>query len=804
MTARFSLRPPICPRGVVLTCIRCRTAVETYQIPAGWIDPARYVCGECMTVVASAGGRMSTYADFLDRKVPVDADSGFDCADLHEALYPFQTEIVRWALKRGRAAVFADCGLGKTPMQLEWARRVHEHTGGDVLILAPLAVSAQTAREGDKFGIDVNVCRETEDIRPGLSITNYDRLHRFTEHEWAGIVLDESSILKSVDGKTRRELTEFAQAIPYRLACTATPAPNETDELGNHAEFLGVMRGIEMLAVYFTQDGNTTHAWRLKGHARKAFWQWLASWAVSVRKPSDLGYADREFVLPELDLRSLVIPGANLTAETTLFPIEAQSLSERQSARRESLPKRVAACAEMVNADREPWLVWCNLNAESEALVRAIPGAVEVRGSDTAEHKERSMLDFSEGRVRVLVTKPSICGFGMNWQHCARMVFVGLSDSYEQFYQAVRRCWRFGQTRPVQVHVMTADTEGAVVRNIERKERQAAEMMEEIVAHVREQTDGRRHVMDYERDRTNGHGWTLHLGDSVEVIREVESESCGLAVFSPPFPGMYAYTNSPHDMGNVRTQVEMIDQYRYLIPGLLDVLMPGRTCAVHLTQGVAFKGVDGYTGIKDFRGKVIEAMEEAGFIYYGEVCIDKDPQVKAIRTKDRGLLFKTLANDSAHMHMALADYLLQFRKPGNNPTPIRAGISEKYRNPDGWISQEEWIEWAAPVWYRAGEGYPGGIRETDVLNVSHARGPQDERHLAPLQLGVIERAVKLWTAPGETVFSPFAGVGSEGVGALRNGRRFVGIELKRSYWETACRNLTAAEGQLDLLAELTA
>jgi hypothetical protein len=304
--------------------------------------------------------------------------------------------------------------------------------------------------------------------------------------------------------------------------------------------------------------------------------------------------------------------------------------------------------------------------------------------------------------------------------------------------------------------------------------------------------------MEYERDKRDGDGWTLHLGDSVEVIGEVEDETVGLTVFSPPFPGMYAYTNSPHDMGNVRDQAEMIQQYRYLVPELLRVTMPGRSCAVHLCQGVAFKGVDGYTGIKDFRGRVIDAMEDGGWIYYGEVCVDKDPQVKAIRTKDRGLLFKTLATDSSHMHMALADYVLQFRKPGDNPAPIRAGVSEKYDNADGWITQEEWIEWAAPVWYRAGENYPGGIRETDVLNVRSAREGDDERHLAPLQLGVIERAVKLWSNPGEIVFSPFAGIGSEGVGALREGRRFVGIELKRSYFETACRNLEHAAGQIDI------
>ncbi len=298
-----------------------------------------------------------------------------------------------------------------------------------------------------------------------------------------------------------------------------------------------------------------------------------------------------------------------------------------------------------------------------------------------------------------------------------------------------------------------------------------------------------------------GDRWRLLLGDCVERTAEIEDESVGVSVFSPPFPGMYVYSDSERDMGNSRTVAELVEHFRFLMPDLLRVLMPGRHCCVHLTQTIKVKYLDGVSGIRDFRGAVITAMEESGFNYYGEVCIDKDPQVKAIRTKDQGLLFKSLATDSSRMHMALADYLLQFRKPGDNVEPIRAGISERYGNPEGWITADEWIEWAAPVWYRASENYPGGIRETDVLNAAVARDNADERHIAPLQLGVIERAVKLWSNPGDVVFSPFAGIGSEGVGALRNGRSFVGVELKRSYFDTACRNLAVAEGQMSLMAD---
>ncbi len=302
----------------------------------------------------------------------------------------------------------------------------------------------------------------------------------------------------------------------------------------------------------------------------------------------------------------------------------------------------------------------------------------------------------------------------------------------------------------------------------------------------------------------HGDGWRLLLGDCIERTAEISDETVGLTVFSPPFPGMYVYTDSIMDMGNARTLEDMLEHYAFLVPELFRVTLPGRSCCVHLCQTVRVKYLDGVSGLRDFRGSLIRTMEAGGWIYYGEVAIDKDPQVKAIRTKDQGLLFKTLATDSARMHMALADYLIQFRKPGENPAPIRAGISERYANKDGWITTDEWIEWAAPVWYRASEHYPGGIRETDVLNVAVARDNADERHIAPLQLGVIERAVKLWSNPGDLVFSPFAGIGSEGHVALKHGRRFVGIELKPSYFATARRNLTDVVSQMSLFTEALA
>ena len=746
------------------------------------------------------------YQEFLERKSFFVEPSGFDVddSDINQMLFDWQRKIVSWACRRGRSAVFADCGLGKTPMQLEWARLANIETGKPVLIFAPLAVSAQTVREGVKFGVKVTAVRNQGQCTDGVNITNYEMLEKFDATQFGALVLDESSILKSFDGVYRQLLTEFGKLVPLRLACTATPAPNDIIEICNHADFLDIMSGKEILALFFRQDGNTTHKWRLKNHATKDFWKWMASWCVAMRKPSDIGGEDGKFILPPLNVEQVVVK-CGKPQDGFLFSVEAQTLQERRSARKVSIEDRIEEAARIVSEKPdEPWLIWCDLNVESEALKRAIDGAVEVKGADSNEHKENAMLGFSAGDVRVLVTKPSIAGHGMNWQHCANVVFFGMSDSFERYYQAIRRCWRFGQERSVNVYIVTSDAEGAVVKNIERKEREANEMFDNIIANMgdMQMESLQRAEMTYRADVAEGKGWKLMLGDCVERIAEVPDNSVGLSVFSPPFPGMYAYTNSVRDMGNVRDQGEMIEQFSFLSGELLRILKPGRSCCVHLTQGVAFKGTDGYIGIKDFRGAMIECMERAGWVYYGEVCIDKNPQIKAIRTKDAGLLFKSLATDSSRMHMALADYLLQFRKPGDNKEPIKAGQSDRYNNMDGWITADEWIRWARPVWYGYDADMSDGINETDVLkNFRHARDEDDEKHICPLQLGVIERAIKLWSNPGDVVFSPFAGVGSEGFKALQLGRKFVGVELKESYWNIAKQNLDIARASIkgDLL-----
>lgn len=449
-----------------------------------WLGVSDCVAEEVL-VREEMGRNERSYEQFLQSKQIAAQSVGFTAASVSDALFPFQRDVVSWALQRGRAAMFEDCGLGKTAQQLEWARHVCAHTASPVLILAPLAVSQQTVREGRKFGIDVAVAHQQSDIRDGLHVTNYEKLHHFDDPSvFGGVVLDESSILKGFDGKLRKRITDFARQISFRLACSATPAPNDYMELGNHAEFLDVMSTSEMLATFFVHDGGDTSKWRLKGHATDAFWKWVASWAVCIRKPGDLGYEDGRFILPALRMKQHTVESRTLPG--MLFAAEAKTLGERRDARRDSIEARVAACADLVNGSDDQWIVWCNLNAESEALFYAIKDSVQVVGADSPEFKEKTLVDFAEGRLRVLITKPTIAGFGLNFQNCARMAFVGLSDSYEQIYQAVRRCWRFGQTREVECHVITSEAEGEVVRNIERKEKQSEAMAAGMVEYMRD------------------------------------------------------------------------------------------------------------------------------------------------------------------------------------------------------------------------------------------------------------------------------------------------------------------------------
>lgn len=426
---------------------------------------------------------MRKYNDFINSKSKTFENMGIDVDrnTLNPNMFEFQKDIVRWALKKGRAAIFAECGLGKTLMQLSWADEIHKHTGGKILILAPLAVAPQTKEEGEKFGISVNICESQDDVIDGINITNYEKIDKFIGNSFQAVVLDESSILKSFTSSTRNKLIYNFSKVPFRLACTATPAPNDHMELGNHSEFLGVMTRAEMLSMYFVHDGGNTAKWRLKGHAEDVFWNWMASWAVFIDNPKNLDYEADGYNLPKLNINEIIVDGDEVTSETL-------TLTQRRQARKDSMELRCQAAAEIVNSSPEQWLVWCDLNDESSMLKSLIVNAVEIKGSDKASHKTGSMLNFSDDLIKCLVTKPSIAGFGMNWQQCHNMIFVGLSDSYEKYYQAVRRCYRFGQKNEVNVYIIISAKEGAVKANIERKQEDAMKMQDAMIKLTKEVT----------------------------------------------------------------------------------------------------------------------------------------------------------------------------------------------------------------------------------------------------------------------------------------------------------------------------
>jgi DNA modification methylase len=665
-------------------------------------------------------------------------------------------------------------------MQLEWARSLRGE--GRALIVAPLAVAEQTQDEASDIGMDVE--RVTAPSDAAYQITNYQRLHHFVGAPYDLLVLDESSILKSLDGKTRTMLLREFTGIKYRLACTATPAPNDLSELANHAEFVGSMTRAEMLATFFVHAGDerSTNGWRLKGHAEDIFWRWVATWAVYVRRPSDVGDSDGPFVLPPLAVADSVVKSDFRDADR-LFG-GAGGLTGDRAARRHSLAARVQRTADLIAESDDQAVVWCGLNAEGRELAALLGrDALLIEGSTPDDEKVRREHEWRTGNVQTLITKPQMFGFGLNWQHCRRVFFLGIGHSYEQFYQAVRRCWRFGQAQPVDVSIVVSEAETQVAGLVRRKELEAARLAEGIVNHMKDAMDVELHETEQQtmndEDEAAGVDWKALLGDSVDRIREIEDGSVGLSVFSPPFAALYTYSDSHRDMGNSRNYDQFFEHFDYLIPELLRVTSPGRRACVHVQQVSTTKATHGVIGWRDFRADVVRHFMAAGWVYDGEVVIDKDPQAQAIRTKSKALMFVQKNKDSAWSRPAMADYILLFRAPGENVSPV-----------DTDVSNEEWILWARPIWY--------GIKETQTLNVSECREEKDERHICPLQLETIERCVRLWSNVGDWVLDPFMGIGSTGYVALQHDRRFVGVELKPSYWRQAVKNIKSAQRQLGL------
>lgn len=731
---------------------------------------------------------MKDYNAFLQSKAPKVEIVGFDPGPVNPILFDWQADVVRWNIKRGRAANFQDCGLGKTIQSVEWIRQMAPNCG---LIVAPLGVTRQTIKEAkDMLGVEIQYCTEPQH-KDGLWITNYDRLHNFVSSipEYEAIALDESSILKSLDGKTRTLLLDEFTVIKYRSCWTATPAPNDLTELCNHAEFLGVMSRKEMLATFFVHDSEESgdRGWRLKKHAQADFWRWVAQWAVYIRKPSDLGYDDGNFILPALNIEQVTLD-SEFVQDGMLFPSLAKGITGRTSARKATMDDRINEAARIIQESGDQWIVWHGLNDEGVKLNRILNGSsVLIEGktsdADRAEREEK----WRNGGAQTLITKAGMFGFGMNWQHCHNVLYLGLDDSFEKWYQSIRRCWRFGQKHPVNVVVVTTDAESAIVDNVKRKERNADEMAAGIVDAMRdaqiESVHGEQSRRDiYKMKTIKTDDYTLMLGDSMERIKEIPDASVGLTVSSIPFGGkLYTYSPSDRDLGNCKDNDVFFQQFAFLIPELLRVTKPGRRCCIHVQQLATTMVNDGVIGMYDFRADVVRAFVAAGWIYDGEVVIDKDPQAQAIRTKAKSLMFVQKNKDSASSRPAMADYILPFRAPGENKEPVKTDVSN-----------EEWIEYARPIWYN--------IKESDTLSYQSARDNADERHICPLQLETIRRCIRLWSNKNDVVLDPFGGIGSTGYVAMEQGRRAVMCELKESYFNQMVKNMAASVKQESLFS----
>lgn len=925
---------------------------------------------------------MTDYQTFLESKRHTVSDSGVSVMPdaVHPKLFDWQKQIVLWALRKGRAAVFLDTGLGKTFIQLEWARIL----GHPALIVAPLSVARQTVREALKLGLEVRYVRGQGDVTPDhkLWITNYEMVESFDLSWFGSVVLDESSILKAIDGKTRKKLTSLCRQTPYKLCCTATPAPNDYTEIGNHAEFLGICTIPEMLATFFInankehtlQYGDETYRkkgsnkggteWRIKHHAEERFFEWLSSWAITMTKPSDLGYDDDGFILPELRLHPVFVETQYKGDQ--LFFTGLHGIADRADTRRSTLDKRMDAlsiaisspnsynnsdeytrdvsatllqeaqgqevrtgqgqgsqphartkgttqgiheaisapefrqveanarsgaeskCAQAgvicerriskvdsqgssedmaANASRDAtqsetkalcdrscllfksdggtgdalrnlrdaigqsedisvcgslphngqgqgialrklqsgdrqddgqplpasegrtvhrdqWVIWCGLDAEQRAVEKLLgDDCLSIYGILPPDEKERRLLSWLDGERPFLVSKPRVCGFGLNLQQSHKMAFLGLNDSWETFYQAVRREWRYGQTDPVDVHIIMSDVEAEIYQNVMRKDAMAQRLRSKLIEQIRKYE--RRELgmsddltVDYTADTKRGDGWVAMLGDSCERLKDIPDNSIDMSVYSPPFADLFTYTASDRDLGNSRDWPEFFKHYDFIIREVLRVTKPGRLTCVHTSDIPALAQKDGYIGIKDFPGAVIKAYEQNGWILHGRCFVQKNPQAQAIRVKSKALLFVQMRKDSSDSRPALIDQILLFKKPGENAVPVTPVAN-------GDMDNETWIEWAHGIWL--------GIRETETLQYSRARGADDEKHICPLQLGTIERCIKLYSNPGETVLTPFGGIGSEAYMALKLGRKAVLIELKPEYFNVAIQNLKAAQ-----------
>lgn len=724
------------------------------------------------------------YNELLEKKKVHVAEVGFeiDESELNDKLFDFQKYCVKRMLKLGRGGVFAGCGNGKTPIQLEWAQKVAEHEHKPVLILAPLSVSRQTIQEGVKFGYKVDRYSEMND-NTTIAITNYEQIENIDLDRFVGVVLDESSILKNFTGHYRNALTKAFKEYRYKLCCSATPSPNDLNEIGNHSEFLNVLDSQDMRSKWFVRDEGMNN-YRLKGHAKKDFYGWIASWSIIFENPADIGFTEtgKLFVLPPLNFVEHQVESE--PEEGRLFAQGIVNATNLNSELRKTKKDRLELAAKIANETDGQVLIWIKQNEEGDMLRQLLPDAVEVRGSDKDSVKEQRLLDFADGKFKILISKAKICGYGMNFQNCGTQIFVAPDFSFENFYQQVRRSYRFGRNESVNIHLITPDSMQNAKAIIEEKQRKFEEMQREINRNVNEHTYGL--LNDYEYAEYKDDKVFLMKGDTTIEIKRIPDNSVDLIIFSPPFSSLFTYSNYIHDMGNNESHEDFFAQYAFLLKELYRILKPGRLMCCHTKDLGVYKNSSGYTGMYDFTGEHTRAVLAENFKLHSKITIWTDPVLEMQRTKTQRLLYKQVTSDSSKTGIGMAEYITIFKKWEGNDEDFEPVTNLNKKN----FPLEVWQKWASPVWM--------DIKRTDVLTASEGTSMGDEKHICPLQLEVINRLVNLWSNEGEVVFTPFLGIGSEVYMAVKNNRRGIGCELKDSYFETAVRNIKKAEAEMNV------
>jgi DNA modification methylase len=549
-------------------------------------------------------------------------------------------------------------------------------------------------------------------------------------------------------------------------------------ELGNHSEFLDVMGRNEMLAMYFVHDGGETAKWRLKGHATKLFYQFIGSWAIMLNKPADIGFEMLGYDLPTLNLieKQIVTPKRD---NGSLFNDAIISATNFNAELRLTKKERLEEVVRIVTSrPNENFIIWIKQNEEGEMLKKLLPEAIEVKGADTNEWKEKHLLGFAENKFRILISKTKIASFGMNYQNCRNQIFASLDFSFEGLYQAIRRSYRFGQKNEVNIYLITTDTMANVKQSIDTKQKQFEIMQDEMGKAVNANLNGQlMTTADFDLTEENNEWYKIKRGDCVQLITELENESVGLSVFSPPFAELYTYSSHLEDMGNSKNYKEFLTQFGFLIKEMHRVLIGGRNVAVHCMDLPIQKGKEGYIGLRDFSGMILQAFQSCGFIYHSRVTIWKDPVVEMQRTKAKGLLHKQVKKDSTQVRVGIPDYVMIFRKEGEGKDPVT--------NTD--LPVDLWQKYASPVWMDIDYG-------NTLQGFRNGREDNDEKHICPLQLDTIERLIHLYSNKGDTIFTPFMGIGSEVYQAVKMGRKGIGFELKESYFDLAKANVKMAVG----------